>query len=151
MEEVPRVLAGTGVACATTLMPYEHHKLAVEWGASTSTTLDKVSVSFDFCLRIQPSQYWQPAGVRFGYSNAIFPGLAQRNAAEAVGQERRWVFSWMLMRIVPWAYGFARVTDEPQTCAKQLLNNDQHTHQNQITFLSRHCLGYEMLLLTLPQ
>jgi 2-keto-3-deoxy-L-rhamnonate aldolase RhmA len=32
MEDVPKKLAGTGVACATTLAPYEHHELAVKWG-----------------------------------------------------------------------------------------------------------------------
>ena len=32
MEDVPKKLAGTGVACATTLVPYEHHELAVKWG-----------------------------------------------------------------------------------------------------------------------
>ena len=32
MEDVPKILEGTGVACATTLVPYEHHELAVQWG-----------------------------------------------------------------------------------------------------------------------
>lgn len=37
MEDVPKILEGTGVACATTLVPYEHHELAVQWGYGPPT------------------------------------------------------------------------------------------------------------------
>ena len=53
MEEVPKILAGTGVACATTLAPYEHHELAVKWGYNILNVGNPLAYGLDVVMDMQ--------------------------------------------------------------------------------------------------
>ena len=100
MEDVPKILEGTGVACATTLVPYEHHELAVQWGYGPPTqpthassvlrlpflvitllrVLKPLSNSGVWCRRAERRQ---PAGVRPGHGDGPARPPARRRARRA--------------------------------------------------------------------